>query len=434
MVAVAVVAIGTAALAHEVGVSVALGAFVAGLALAESDLAASVLGEVVPLRELFATVFFVFGGHPAAAGRGAGGLAGRARPAAADHAGQGDPRSPASCAAGGHRSAHRPARRRAARPERRVQLRAGHRRPAARRAGLRDVQPGHGRAWCCRSWPPDRWRQGPRGWATGSGSPSWAVRTGSHGEPAAEHAAPRHRGRLRRRGPDGGPRAGGARHPVGRRRRRLPDGAPRQLDAASPSSTATPARPSVMDAAGIDQASTMVFAMDDPLAIRQAVQYALHRNQRLHIVARAHSAQEEGELRRLGRGAGDHRRARAGPRAGAPHAVALRRQRARDRRHPAPPLLAAQALARPPRCARPARPGCPPSAPGWRRRPAGSCPTARDAPRRRACRPPRPGGRRCRRDPPRRRRRRDRGCPPTPAPARRRRGPAWPRPSRRTWR
>jgi CPA2 family monovalent cation:H+ antiporter-2 len=60
IVAVAVVAIGTAALAHEVGVSVALGAFVAGLALAESDLAASVLGEIVPLRELFATVFFVF--------------------------------------------------------------------------------------------------------------------------------------------------------------------------------------------------------------------------------------------------------------------------------------------------------------------------------------------------------------------------------------
>jgi CPA2 family monovalent cation:H+ antiporter-2 len=57
--AVAVLAIGTAALAQSVGVSVALGAFVAGLALAESDLAASVLGEIVPLRELFATFFFV---------------------------------------------------------------------------------------------------------------------------------------------------------------------------------------------------------------------------------------------------------------------------------------------------------------------------------------------------------------------------------------
>lgn len=59
VVAVAVVAIGTAAAAELVGVSIALGAFVAGMALADSDLAASVLGEVVPLRELFSTLFFV---------------------------------------------------------------------------------------------------------------------------------------------------------------------------------------------------------------------------------------------------------------------------------------------------------------------------------------------------------------------------------------
>ena len=59
IVGVALVAIGTAFAASALGVSVALGAFIAGLALAESDLAASVLGEVVPLRELFATVFFV---------------------------------------------------------------------------------------------------------------------------------------------------------------------------------------------------------------------------------------------------------------------------------------------------------------------------------------------------------------------------------------
>jgi len=58
--------------------------------------------------------------------------------------------------------------------------------------------------------------------------------------------------------------------------------------------------PSVLDVARIDQASTVVFAMDDALAIRQGVNHALHRNERLHIVARAHSAQEEGELRRLG--------------------------------------------------------------------------------------------------------------------------------------
>jgi CPA2 family monovalent cation:H+ antiporter-2 len=59
VIAVAVLAVGTALLADQLGVSVALGAFVAGLALAESDLAASVLGEVIPLRELFSTFFFV---------------------------------------------------------------------------------------------------------------------------------------------------------------------------------------------------------------------------------------------------------------------------------------------------------------------------------------------------------------------------------------
>jgi CPA2 family monovalent cation:H+ antiporter-2 len=59
VIAVAVMAIGTAFAAAALGVSVALGAFVAGLALADSDLTASVLGEIVPLRELFSTFFFV---------------------------------------------------------------------------------------------------------------------------------------------------------------------------------------------------------------------------------------------------------------------------------------------------------------------------------------------------------------------------------------
>ena len=59
VIGVAVVAIGTAFAASALGVSVALGAFVAGLALADSDLTASVLGEIVPLRELFSTFFFV---------------------------------------------------------------------------------------------------------------------------------------------------------------------------------------------------------------------------------------------------------------------------------------------------------------------------------------------------------------------------------------
>jgi monovalent cation:H+ antiporter-2, CPA2 family len=59
VITVAVVAIGTAFAADAVGVSVALGAFLAGLALTDSDLTASVLGEIVPLRELFSTFFFV---------------------------------------------------------------------------------------------------------------------------------------------------------------------------------------------------------------------------------------------------------------------------------------------------------------------------------------------------------------------------------------
>ncbi len=59
VIGVAVIAIGTAFAAAALGVSVALGAFVAGLALADSELTASVLGEIVPLRELFSTFFFV---------------------------------------------------------------------------------------------------------------------------------------------------------------------------------------------------------------------------------------------------------------------------------------------------------------------------------------------------------------------------------------
>ena len=59
VISVAVIAIGTAFLAQELGVSVALGAFVAGLAFSDSDLTASVLGEIVPLRELFSTFFFI---------------------------------------------------------------------------------------------------------------------------------------------------------------------------------------------------------------------------------------------------------------------------------------------------------------------------------------------------------------------------------------
>jgi CPA2 family monovalent cation:H+ antiporter-2 len=58
--------------------------------------------------------------------------------------------------------------------------------------------------------------------------------------------------------------------------------------------------PSVLDAVRIETASTMVVAIPDALAARQAVRYALGRNPRLHVVARAHSEADEADLRRLG--------------------------------------------------------------------------------------------------------------------------------------
>ena len=59
LLAVAILALGSASTATLLGVSLALGAFVAGVALADSDLTPRVLGDVVPLRELFAAMFFV---------------------------------------------------------------------------------------------------------------------------------------------------------------------------------------------------------------------------------------------------------------------------------------------------------------------------------------------------------------------------------------
>jgi CPA2 family monovalent cation:H+ antiporter-2 len=56
----------------------------------------------------------------------------------------------------------------------------------------------------------------------------------------------------------------------------------------------------VLDAVRIEQASTLVVAIPDALAARQAVRYALDRNPRLHVVARAHSEADEADLRRLG--------------------------------------------------------------------------------------------------------------------------------------
>jgi CPA2 family monovalent cation:H+ antiporter-2 len=52
------VCFGTAALTYSFGLSLALGAFLAGIVISESDHSHQVLADVLPLRDLFATVFF----------------------------------------------------------------------------------------------------------------------------------------------------------------------------------------------------------------------------------------------------------------------------------------------------------------------------------------------------------------------------------------
>lgn len=50
---------GTAALSHQLGLSLALGAFIAGIMVSESDQSHQILADVLPMRDLFATLFFV---------------------------------------------------------------------------------------------------------------------------------------------------------------------------------------------------------------------------------------------------------------------------------------------------------------------------------------------------------------------------------------
>jgi CPA2 family monovalent cation:H+ antiporter-2 len=56
----------------------------------------------------------------------------------------------------------------------------------------------------------------------------------------------------------------------------------------------------VLEAAAIDEATMLVAAISDPLATRQAIQHAMRRNPRLHVVVRAHSEAEQAELQGLG--------------------------------------------------------------------------------------------------------------------------------------
>lgn len=56
---VIVVALGTALVTEAAGLSLALGAFLAGIVVSETDFRHQVVAEIVPLREAFATLFFV---------------------------------------------------------------------------------------------------------------------------------------------------------------------------------------------------------------------------------------------------------------------------------------------------------------------------------------------------------------------------------------
>jgi CPA2 family monovalent cation:H+ antiporter-2 len=56
---IVIIALGTALASHRAGLSVALGAFLAGLVVSESEFDAQVIAEIIPLRDLFSTLFFV---------------------------------------------------------------------------------------------------------------------------------------------------------------------------------------------------------------------------------------------------------------------------------------------------------------------------------------------------------------------------------------
>lgn len=59
LVAVLAISVGLGALTHRLGLSFALGAFVAGVILSESELSHQALSDVVPLRDVFGLLFFV---------------------------------------------------------------------------------------------------------------------------------------------------------------------------------------------------------------------------------------------------------------------------------------------------------------------------------------------------------------------------------------
>jgi CPA2 family monovalent cation:H+ antiporter-2 len=59
MLAVVAIALGVALATHAVGLSLGLGAFLAGIVVSETDFEEQVLADIIPIRDIFATLFFV---------------------------------------------------------------------------------------------------------------------------------------------------------------------------------------------------------------------------------------------------------------------------------------------------------------------------------------------------------------------------------------
>jgi CPA2 family monovalent cation:H+ antiporter-2 len=59
MLTVVAIALGVALATHAVGLSLGLGAFLAGIVVSESDFEEQVLADIIPIRDIFATLFFV---------------------------------------------------------------------------------------------------------------------------------------------------------------------------------------------------------------------------------------------------------------------------------------------------------------------------------------------------------------------------------------
>ena len=298
VIAVAVIAIGTAFAAGALGVSVALGAFVAGLALADSDLTASVLGEIVPLRELFSTFFFVSVGillQPAAI------LAawpvvlallliitlGKALPITG------------------------------------LALLDGQSPSTAVRAGALIGQSGEF-SFVLASAGLALGAVAPDAFSLAMGAVVISILTAEPLLAAARWIGPRFDAAMPRGAlPGDEPPTGLRRHAVilgygrvGRSVARVLDsrgfgwvavdsdyGVTREARAAgAPIIYGEAGTPPVLDQAGVAEAHALVVCVPDALASRQAVVYARDRNPRIEIVARAHSDVEEADLRRLGAG------------------------------------------------------------------------------------------------------------------------------------